>query len=96
MAFIFADEEVFVQFKGESKKQYTSIWSQFRDFFPQHDFELNPPGAESSLFFNFLRQEKKFASTTLWTYYCFNSIMKRKYNVKLQKLPRLTMLIKGV
>ena len=32
----------------------------------------------------------------MWTFYsCLNSIMKRKYNVKLQELPRLTMLIKG-
>jgi hypothetical protein len=97
MASIVADEEVFVQFKEESKKQYTRIWSQFCDFVPQHDFELGPPGEESfSLFFNFLRQETKFASTTLWTYYsCLQSIMKRKYNVKLQELLRLTMLIKG-
>jgi hypothetical protein len=66
MASIVADEEVFVQFKEESKKQYTKIWSQFRDFVPEHDFELGPPAEESfSLFFNFLRQEKKFASTTL-------------------------------
>ncbi len=86
-----------MQFKEESKKQSTRIWSQFRDFVPEHEFELGPPGEESfSLFFNFLRQEKKFASTTLWTYYsCLNSIMKRKYNVKLQELSRLTMLIKG-
>jgi site-specific recombinase XerC len=86
-----------LQFKEESKKQYSRIWSQFRDFVPEHDFELAPPAEDSfTLFFNFLRQEKKFASTTLWTYYsCLNSIMKRKYNVKLQDLPRLTMLIKG-
>jgi hypothetical protein len=60
------------------------------------DFETSPPGEESfTLFFNFLRQEKKYASTTMWTYYsCLNSMMKRKYNIKLQELPRLTMLIK--
>ena len=33
----------------------------------------------------------------LWTYYsCLNSMMKRKYNFKLQELPRLTMLEKGL
>ncbi len=68
-----------------------------RDFVPEHYFELGPTAEESfSLFFNFLRQEKKFASITLWTYYsCLNSIMKRKYNIKLQELQRFTMLIKG-
>ncbi len=55
MVSIVADEEVFVQFKGESKKQYTRIWPQFCDFVPQHDFELGPPGEESfSLFFKLL------------------------------------------
>ncbi len=39
---------------------------------------------------------KNLASTSLWTYYsCLNSMMKRKYNVKLQDFPRLTMLSKG-
>jgi hypothetical protein len=46
MASIVADEEVFMQFKEESKKQYTRIWSQFRDFVPEHDFELGPPAEE--------------------------------------------------
>jgi len=40
MASIVADEDVFLQFKEESKKQYSRIWSQFRDFVPEHDFEL--------------------------------------------------------
>ncbi len=34
------DEDVFLQFKEESKKQYSRIWSQFRDFVPEHDFQL--------------------------------------------------------
>ena len=69
----------------------------FRDFVVEVDFETGPPGEESfTRFFNFLRLEKKYASTTLWTYYsCLNSMMKRKYNIKLQELPRLTMLLKG-
>ena len=47
-------------------------------------------------FFKHLCLEKKFDSMTLWTWYsCTNSMMKRKYNVKLQILPCLTMIIKG-
>ncbi len=42
-----ADEDVFLQFKEESKKQYSRIWSQFRDFVPEHDFELAPPDEDS-------------------------------------------------
>ncbi len=49
------------------KKQYSRIWSQFRDFVSKHDFELAPPAEDSfSLFFNFLKQKKKFASSTLY------------------------------
>ena len=58
MASIVADEDVFLQFKDESKKQYSRIWSQFRDFVPEHDFELAPPAEDSfTLFFNFLRHQ---------------------------------------
>jgi hypothetical protein len=32
-----------LQFKEDSKKQYSRLWSQFRDFVPEHDFELAPP-----------------------------------------------------
>ena len=97
MAAIAPDEEVFSQFTEKSKQQYRRIWSQFRDFVAEVDFESAPPGEESFIrFFNFLRLEKKYASNTLWMYYsCLNSMMKRKYNFKLQDLPRLTMLIKG-
>jgi hypothetical protein len=56
MASIVADEDVFLHFKEESKKQYSRIWSQFRDFVPEHDFELAPPAEDSFfLFFNFLQ-----------------------------------------
>jgi hypothetical protein len=58
------------------------------------DFETGPPGEEAFTRY-FLRLEKKYASSTLWTYYsCLNSMMKWKYNFKLQELPRLTMLLK--
>ena len=71
------------------------MWLQFRDYLPQFDFESGPPGEDSFwAFFKYLRLEKNNASTTLWTWYsCVNSMMKRKY-VKLQNLPRLTMVIK--
>ena len=97
MASIVSDDDVFAQFKEDSRKQYKRMWLQFRDYLPQFDFESGPPGEDSLVnFFKYLRLEKKFASTTLWTWYsCINSMMKRKYNVKLQNLPRLTMLLKG-
>jgi hypothetical protein len=97
MASVASDEDVFAQFKQQSRKQYVRMWSQFRDFIPDFDFASGPPGEEAfTNFFKFLRLEKNLASTSLWTYYsCLNSMMKRKYNVKLQNYPRLTMLLKG-
>ena len=96
MASIASDEEVFSQTKEESRKQYRRMWSLFREF-TNADFESGPPGEESlTKFFKHLREEKHYASTSMWTFYsCLNSVMKRKYNVKLQELPRLTMVIKG-
>jgi len=97
MATIASNDEVFLQFKEESKKQYKRIWSQFRGFAADFDLEAAAPGEEIlANFFKWLREEKKMASSTMWTYYsCVNSILKRKYNVKLQEIPRITMLLKS-
>ena len=43
-----------------------------------------------------MRQEKKFATSSLWTHYSMlTSVMKGKYGSKIQDFPRVTMLIKG-
>ncbi len=39
MASIAFDEEVFAQFKEESRKQYVRMWSQFRHYISVFDFE---------------------------------------------------------
>ena len=66
MASIVPDEEAFSQFTEKSKQQYRRIWSHFRDFVVEVDFETGPLGEESfTRFFNFLRLEKKYALTTL-------------------------------
>ena len=97
MATILSDEEVFLQFSEDSKKQYKQIWTQFRSFIMDFDLETGAPGEEIfANFFKWLRHEKKMASSSMWTYYsCVNSIMKRKYNVKLQEIPRITMPLKS-
>ena len=98
MAAIISDNDVFQQFtNGKSRKQYQSTWSQFVDFCGDFDFEAGQPGEELlSNYFKFLCLDRKMASSSLWTVYsCLNSIFKRKYNAKLQDLPRLTLLIKG-
>jgi hypothetical protein len=62
MVSIVPDKEVFGQFTEKSKQQYRRIWLHFRNFVVDVDFETGPPGEESfTHFFNFLRQEKKYA-----------------------------------
>ncbi len=67
------------------------------DFCGDFDLEAGQPGEEIlTNYFKFLRLEKKMSSSSLWTVYsCLNSIVKRKYNAKLQELLKLTLLIKG-
>ncbi len=48
MASIASDEEVFAQFKEESRKQYVRMWSQFRHYISDFDFESGPPDKEWS------------------------------------------------
>ncbi len=98
MATIVSNEEIFKQFTNEvSRKQYKRTWLQFAEFCGDFDLEAGQPGEELlSKYFKFLRLEKKVASSSLWTVYsCLNTIMKRKYSVRLQEIPALTRLIKG-
>jgi len=98
MARIVSNEEIFTQFTNEvSRRQYKRTWLQFVEFCGDYDLEAGPPGKELlSKYFKFLRFEKKVASSSLWTVYsCLNTIMKKKYSVRLQEIPGLTRLIKG-
>jgi integrase len=93
MTTIVSDQDIFQQFtNAKSRKQYQRTWSQFVDFCGDFDFEAGQPGELLSNYFKFLRLDRKMTSSSLWT---VSSIFKRKYNAKLQDLPRLTLLIKG-
>jgi hypothetical protein len=97
MAAIVSDDDVFQQFTNEvSRKQFQRTWPRFVDFCGDFDLEAGQPAEEIlRSYFKFLRLKKKMSSSSLWTVYsCLNSIFKRKYNAKLQELPRLTLLIK--
>ncbi len=61
------------------------MWSQFPILIWTLISSLVPLARNHSQIVKFLRLEKNLASTSLWTYYlCLNSMMKQKYNVKLQ------------
>ena len=97
MSSIISDEEVFMQIKEPSRKAYRRAWSLLKEVIGEFDFETGPPGEDEFIkFFKYLRIEKKAASSTLWTTYSYlNSVMQRKYSVRLQQIPRLTLLIKS-
>lgn len=94
---IFSDAEVFDQIKDKSRKAYIRSWQNFKEFLPNINFEEGPPAEDDIIsFFRHLRQEKKAATSSLWTIYSYvNSVLKRKYGVKLQDLPRVTLFLKG-
>ncbi len=94
---IFSDVEVFDQIKDKSRKAYIKAWEDFKAFNPSVNFDETHPGEEAIIaYFKYVRQEKNFATSSLWTTYSYiNSILKRKYGWKLQSLPRVTMFIKG-
>ena len=94
---IFSDKEVFEQIKEKCRPAYVRTWKSFKDLKPTINFEEGPIGEDCCMdFFRVLRQEKKLASTTMWTSYSqLNSTMKQKYGVQLQDFPRVTMLLKS-
>jgi len=98
MAMIVSNEEIFMQFTNEvSRRQYKRTWMQFVEFCEDFDLEAGPPGEKLlSKYFKFLRLEKKVASSSLWTVYSsLNTIIKRKYSVRLKEFYRLTHLMKS-
>ena len=88
---IYMDKEVFAQIKDKSRKAYIKSWHEFKNFNTGHDF------VEAIIaYFNNRRLEKRMATSSIWTYYSYiNSVMKMKYGLQLQSLPRITMVIKG-
>ena len=53
-----------------------------------------PSEKEFSTYFRFLREDKAFSTTTLWTS-ILNSVCKGKYSKSLQLYPRLQSIIKA-
>jgi hypothetical protein len=76
---IFSDKEVFEQIKDKSRKAYIKSWHDFKAFNSTNDFDASHPGEEDIIaYFKHLRQEKKIATSSLWTTYSYiNSILKQ-------------------
>ena len=95
---IFGDLKALETIKMKSRPLYEKAWSKFRDFFPcSLEFDTRIPSEEEfSTYFRFLRQDKGFSTSTLWTTYSMlNSVCKGKYSKSLQQYPRLQSIIKA-
>ena len=92
---VYCDEEVFLQFKEKSKADYCRAWKAFKTFSDGHNFEQDYP-SEDLLIKYFKHMREKYSTSTIWTNYSYiNSILKRKYGVQLQTMPRITLTLKG-
>ena len=85
---IFSLEEALLNVKDGSRGKYRKCWNDFTCFFPlkKDEFSLGMPCEEDfTSYFKHLREEKKMASSSLWTYYSMlNSVVKGICGKKLQ------------
>ena len=99
MSSVLSLEEALLSIKEGSRGKYRKVWMDFLQFSGsrQEEFQTKMPSEEDlTNYFKFLRENKKFASSTLWTNYSMlNSIIKGIYNKRLQhEYPRITSLLK--
>ena len=94
---IFDDKTALDMIKSSSRHAYQKAWSQFQDFFPEECFKENVPKEKHFIeYFKYLRNDKKFATTTLWTTYSkINAVLKMKFGRALQEFPRVAKFIKS-
>ena len=77
----------------KSTHAYEKCWSDFRAFC----HTAGEPQEEDYLrYFHFLRKEKGLKGSSIWSMYSrLNSFHQRTFGTKLQKWPRITMLLKS-
>ena len=76
-----------------SAKRYNNAWDSFIRFSEKED---KPTESDFIEYFDYLQREKKYAPTSLWTFYSMiNNKFQGLYGEKLQKFPSLTLLLKS-
>ena len=85
-------------FPSKSKAVYLEAYRQFETFlkgYGQFDPEVAPSEESFMNYFSYLRNERHFASTSIWcTSAKLNACLKRKFGKKLQDYPCVTELLK--
>lgn len=78
----------------KSTKKYNTSWQQFLDYTEIKD--RKPTEQDFLQYFDYQRNEKKLAASTLWSSYSMiNSKYQLNFGEKLQSFPRLTMQLKS-
>ena len=98
MSSILSDQEAVETVKGSTNERYLKIWVSFKNNSPNSaEFENRIPEENELLdFFRHLRNDLKYSSSSMWTYYSMlNAVIKGKYGERLQKYPRITSLLKS-
>ena len=72
---ILQDSEALIQIKEAGRKNYLRAFGQLRKFVGE-DFSTKAPSEEDHLqYFKHLREDKKMASSSLWTTYSMINVM---------------------
>lgn len=77
----------------KSKKSYDKAWEEFQIF---SNKEGKPGEDEFIQYFDYLKNTKRFASSSIWSHYSMlNNKYQLLYGEKLQKYPRITHILKS-
>jgi hypothetical protein len=85
-------------YPAKSRKIYLASYVQFENYLKKKGADPNVEPSELSIlnYFHHLRNDKKWASTTLWSHFSrVNAVMKRTWGFSMTKYPRVPDLLKG-
>ena len=90
------DITVLLSIKEKTRPRYGKLWEEFKQF-SDRDFAEKVPAEDDILkYIRFLREDRKLASSSVWTCYSMlNSVIKSKYGLSLKAYVRVTTLIKS-
>ena len=76
-------------------KRYEDRWQEFILHQQSNKKDMPPTEDHFVEYFDYLKNTKKYASSTLWTIYSMlNNKLQLNFGFKLQKFPRITLLLK--
>ena len=94
---VHCDELALLSINDKSRSGYGKVWNDFKAVVgSDRNWDFEGPNEEDVLhFIRWLRLEKGYASSSLWTIYSMlNGVVKSKYGVNLKKYVRVTSLLK--